>query len=87
MIDIEDSNITEILKVKKSGIKKSYVKAQRHIYSEPIRKLYHVFLQTDADQKWPLASFYKYKPFYMTHPLNVKKNHVSVLNAKTSICF
>ena len=73
MIDIEDSNITEIRKVKKNGVKKSYVKAQRHIYSEPFRKLYHVFLQTDADQKWHLASFYKYKPFYITPPTEREK--------------
>ena len=70
---IEDSNIAikEVV-MKKTGNTKSYVAAQRMVYTKPIRELHKTFIST-KNVTCSISSFIKYKPFYVGVPTEREK--------------
>ena len=58
--------------LKKTGKTKTYIIAQRKIYTKPIRQLYQEF-KGNIDFDCSLATFYKFKPFYIGPPIEREK--------------
>ena len=70
---ISDENCKEKdVTLKKTGKTKTYIVAQRKIYTKPIRQLYQEF-KGNIDFDCSLATFYKFKPFYIGPPTERKK--------------
>ena len=65
---IQDDNIEEqTIAFKKTGNKKTYVTAQRLVYTKSVRELHKKFMELSGiDCSYSL--FYKYKPFYVIPP-------------------
>ena len=70
---ISDENCKEKdVTLKKTGKTKTYIVAQCKIYTKPIRQLYQEF-KGNIDFDCSLATFYKFKPFYIGPPTERKK--------------
>ena len=65
--NINDTNITkkEVL-LRKTGMKKKYMTAQRMVYTRPVKNVYQAFVETGFACSF--STFIKYKPFYITGP-------------------
>ena len=65
---IEDNNIEEqIITFKKTGKTKTYVTAQRLVYTKSVRELHKKFIEISGVD-CSLSLFFKYKPFYVIAP-------------------
>ena len=70
---ISDENCKEKdVTLKKTGKTKTYIVAQCKIYTKPIRQLYQEF-KGNIDFDCSLATFYKFKPFYIGPPIEREK--------------
>ena len=70
-IQDENKEMKEIT-LKKTGTKKTYMYAQRMVYTQPVRKLFDLFKEEERE-KCSLSTFIKYKPFYITSPKEREK--------------
>ena len=75
-LEFENENISEFVKVKRNGNSKTYMRAQRLIYTETIRKS----KQNSCRQEKILIvllreTLFKYKPFYITPPTEREKEN------------
>ena len=65
---IQDDNIEEqTIAFKKTGNKKTYVTAQRLVYTKSVRELHKKFMELSGIDCF-YSLFYKYKPFYVIPP-------------------
>ena len=70
--NINDTNITkkEVV-LRKTGMKKKYMTAQRMVYTRPVKNVYQAFAETGFACSF--STFIKYKPFYITGPTEREK--------------
>ena len=70
VLDLFDSSITTFTKNKKN--KSEYVKAQKYIYSRPIREMFDKFKKEHPECTYSMSLYWRCKPFYVVPPSDHK---------------